>query len=154
MLSYPLPDTLCKAGFNTNFFFEHNEDFTAAKGLGYIYEYSTDNNGGGNTRLVAFRKNGVTYGTFRTNLGMSSAASPQLFTTYPNPVHEVCKLSFEKEGNYTIFIYNLLGEKCTQIETAHLAECDIDISDFPMGLYEIWVYDNDGKSQAQKFLKQ
>lgn len=57
-------------------------------------------------------------------------------TFYPNPVKDVLNVRFKEKGNYTIRIYNIVGEK---IREKSVLENDIvrfdDLSSLPNGMY-------------------
>ncbi len=155
-LTYPMPDTLCN-GLQGDFFFEHGESFITAKGLGYIYAGRGDIYGSSNETLVAFRKNGITYGTFTPDslliAGIENSKNTAFYHAFPNPTTGNITLLFDKEDNYHGTIYNVLGEKASSFSLENKKEQVIDLQDFPVGMYYLEVVNSKGKISVQKIIK-
>lgn len=52
-----------------------------------------------------------------------------------NPVEEKLNITFSKENNYQIYIYNLLGEKLIETKNQKNKSVDIDMSNLNSGVY-------------------
>lgn len=153
------PDSLCDA--TSLIFFEHVRSFTVAKGLGFKYQGQYDDWGGAYTsyseELVAFQKNGITYGTFTPDslliASIDSSTNPPLFQIFPNPTTNTSTLQFEKEDSYQIDIYNLVGEKMTSFTILPSKQTIIETQKYPLGIYFIHVINSKGQREIQKLVK-
>lgn len=155
-------DSVCNG--ESYLFFEHTRTFTAAKGLGFIYRSQADDNGGPGTytynirELVAFRKNGITYGTFTPDslliAGIENSKNSSFYQLFPNPTTANITLLFDKEDNYEGTIYNVLGEKGSSFSIENKKEQIIDLQNFPAGMYYLEVVNSKGKRSVHKVMKQ
>ncbi|MBB6462108.1 T9SS type A sorting domain-containing protein [Flammeovirga kamogawensis] len=76
----------------------------------------------------------------------------QLISTYPNPVENQLTLSLKNSNNYTISIFNNLGNLLMSYETSESIST-LDVSSLLPGMYIINVQDNDNNSYRKKILK-
>lgn len=157
-------DTLCDAliGGGPTLFSEFYRDFTVGKGLGYVYRTEISASGGwwsGYTQqLVAFRKNGITYGTFTPDslliAGIENSKNSSFYQVFPNPTMANITLLFNKIDNYTGEIYNVLGKNMNSFFMENNKEQIIDLQDFPAGIYYLEVVNSKGKRSIEKVIKQ
>jgi len=66
-------------------------------------------------------------------LGVSNPDSDR-FTFYPNPASDVVNFHNAYESNYSVVLYNQLGAELRTIKS-NGADCKVDISDLPNGVY-------------------
>lgn len=72
---------------------------------------------------------------------------------FPNPVESELSINFLTKDNYCICIYNLLGEKEMERITQKNQLLNIDISDFPSGIYVATFQNSLGESVTKKIIK-
>jgi len=71
---------------------------------------------------------------------------------YPNPVKDFMTIRFPKKGNFTITIYNIIGDKVMTKSVMDESEVHLDVSDLQNGLYFI-SYEFGGKVLTKRFSK-
>ena len=71
---------------------------------------------------------------------------------YPNPVKDFMTIRFPKKGNFTITIYNIIGDKVMTKSVMDENEVHLDVSDLQNGLYFI-SYEYAGKVLTKRFSK-
>ena len=72
---------------------------------------------------------------------------------FPNPVEDKFNITFLKEKDYRIFIYNLFGEKIVEIRNQKNQSLNIDISDLPTGIYFAFIESSLGEKINKKIIK-
>ncbi|CAN5774762.1 hypothetical protein BH11BAC7_BH11BAC7_36130 [soil metagenome] len=128
-----------------------------------------DRNGGA-VYLAGTIRNGLTFGTVNavgdnagnifvakmsgnaiTGIEKTTAAIP--FVLYPNPSNAFLNLQFEASEEYSIQIFNTMGQLLLSTPTNALTT-QVDISGFPSGNYFMIVSDHLGNSTTGKFVKE
>jgi len=71
---------------------------------------------------------------------------------YPNPVKDFMTIRFPRKGNFTVTIYNIIGDKVMTKNTMDESEIHLDVSDLQNGLYFI-SYEYGGKVLTKRFSK-
>ena len=71
---------------------------------------------------------------------------------YPNPVKENLTVRFPQRGNYTVTIFNIIGDKVTDKTVMNESEIKFDVSDLPKGLFFLR-YEFEGKVVTKRFTK-
>jgi Secretion system C-terminal sorting domain len=74
----------------------------------------------------------------------------KLLKIYPNPTHEIIKINFETQVDYTVSICDQLGKMKNYTGNPKI----IDLRSFPRGLYFLEVLTSDGKQYNNKLIKQ
>ncbi len=86
-----------------------------------------------------------------TVLGISAITSNNIFSIYPNPAHSqlyvICQNQLE--GNVTVGIYNMLGQKLHEENVSNRVQISLDVSNLSSGVYFVKM----GKEIA-RFVKQ
>jgi hypothetical protein len=115
--------------------------------------------------LLAYNSTALSFNTAAkqdNETGMNSLESDLLdgpdgtvtLTFYPNPVKDVLNVRFKEKGNYTIRIYNIVGEK---IREKSVLENDIvrfdDLSSLPNGMYFLSYEPEYGRVVTKTFSK-
>ena len=73
-------------------------------------------------------------------------------TFYPNPVKDNLTVRFPKKGNFSVTIYNIIGDKVLTRTVMDDNEIHLDVSQLQNGLYFI-SYEYDGKVLTKRFSK-
>ncbi len=74
---------------------------------------------------------------------------------YPNPVMDRVHISFEKEMNATVSIFNVTGEKIAPVQRSMASKSlSIDMSDFSTGLYWVEILDDNNNKWVRKIVKE
>jgi|SRR6185437_12132225 len=71
---------------------------------------------------------------------------------YPNPVKDFMTVRFPSRGNFTVTIYNIIGDKVMTRSIMDDNEMHLDVSELQNGLYFI-SYEYDGKVLTKRFSK-
>ena len=71
---------------------------------------------------------------------------------YPNPVKDFMTVRFPRKGNFTVTIYNIIGDKVMTRNIMDDNEMHLDVSGLQNGLYFI-SYEYDGKVLTKRFSK-
>ena len=71
---------------------------------------------------------------------------------YPNPVRDFMTIRFPRKGNFTVIIYNIIGDKVMTKSVMEDNEIHLDVSDLQNGLYFI-SYEYAGKVLTKRFSK-
>ena len=71
---------------------------------------------------------------------------------YPNPVKDFLTIKYPKKGNFTVTIYNIIGDKVMTKSVMDDNEIHLDVSDLQNGLYFI-SYEYAGKVLTKRFSK-
>ena len=71
---------------------------------------------------------------------------------YPNPVKDFMTVRFPRKGNFTVTIYNIIGDKVMTKSIMDDNEMHLDVSELQNGLYFI-SYTYDGKVLTKRFSK-
>lgn len=59
------------------------------------------------------------------------------FTVYPNPVQSKTKVTVKNAERFRVEIFNLIGQRCGLLDADHKTSVEIDLSQYPAGLYLI-----------------
>jgi hypothetical protein len=73
-------------------------------------------------------------------------------TFYPNPVKDFMTIRFPRKGNFSVTIYNIIGDKVMTKSVMDESEIHLDVSDLQNGLYFI-SYEYGGKVLTKRFSK-
>ncbi len=73
-------------------------------------------------------------------------------TFYPNPVKDFLTVRYPRKGNFTVTIYNIIGDKVLTKSSMDDNEIRLDVSDLQNGLYFI-SYEYGGKVLTKRFSK-
>jgi len=71
---------------------------------------------------------------------------------YPNPVKNFLTVRFPKKGNFSVTIYNIIGDKVLTKTSMDDNEIHLDVSELQNGLYFI-SYEFGGKILTKRFSK-
>ena len=92
-----------------------------------------------------------TTGTYQLNLNITRGPigveelSKQQLSVYPNPAHDKLTITSEIKGDYTIRVFNQVGEMVKEFSgTALNGKVEVDIQDLTDGLYEVMLIANEG----------
>ncbi len=119
-------------------------------GLGMTYShYSYGGNSATEQKLIAYRKNNITVGTFTDTEDLTSIlnSSYKNITFYPNPSSDRVKFDLPSSDEYQIVITDIFG-KIMQMEKMHLTDGEINISQLPSGLYIVAIESESIKSKG------
>ncbi|RYD72221.1 MAG: T9SS type A sorting domain-containing protein [Sphingobacteriales bacterium] len=71
---------------------------------------------------------------------------------YPNPVKDFMSVRFPDKGNYTVRIFNIIGEKITEKTAYDVEIVEIKLTDLQKGMYFV-SYEFGGKVVTKRFSK-
>jgi hypothetical protein len=71
---------------------------------------------------------------------------------FPNPVKDVLTVRFPRKGNYTVTIFNILGDRVTDKTVLDESDVKLDLSELQNGMFFL-SYEFDGKVVSKRFSK-